>query len=129
MSELAALMKLPHKNAHERRRYVRRTLRRLEQRDGATYMRRLGPGRGKLYVSVGLLEKLMPWDSGTLTGMRADLDGLGVKVKRLKRRVDRHDIDINGLAEWARNQAELLARLPVLIAPKGAKNGAGKAAI
>lgn len=126
IAELADLMKLPHKNKAERRRYVWRTIRGLERRDGQSYMKRLNPGRGKLYVSLSVLEQLMPWERGTLSGIRADLDGLGVRVKRLKRRVDRHDIDIKGLAEWMSKHAQLMGQLPALMVPKHSKNTAGK---
>jgi hypothetical protein len=93
--EVADLLKLPHHGKAERRRVTRRLVRRLELRDGARYMRAHGSGRtSRLYVSIAALEQLTPWDAGTLTAMRQDIDGLGTRMKRAERRIDGHDRDI-----------------------------------
>ncbi len=61
MTEVADSMNLESPATPERRReYVRRLIRRLEERDGTVYLRRFGRGRGKLYVAVSALEQLMP---------------------------------------------------------------------
>lgn len=127
LAEVAALMKLQHANSRERRRYVRRLLRRLEQRDRTRYLHRDNE-RGKLYVTVSALEHLMPWDAGTLTKMRGDLDVIGTRVKRVERRVKKHDRHLEKLQEWQRRSAELLTEIATFGGPKGARNGAGKTA-
>jgi hypothetical protein len=75
---------------------VRRLIRRLESRDGASYLRRFGPGKGKLFVAVSALEQLMPWDPGTLTAIRGDVDGLGIRMKRAEKKIDAHAGRISG---------------------------------
>lgn len=62
--EVAAIMKLAHPKRDERRRYVRRAIRRAEQRDGCRYTKRVGKA---LYVSVQALETLLPYDAETFT--------------------------------------------------------------
>ena len=119
MVEVAELMKLPHQNVQERRRYVRRAIRRLEQRDGTRYLRRFGVGRNsKLFVAVSALEQLMPWDPGTLTAMRGQIGELGVRTKRLERRVDGHQKDITKLHDWTKRFAGMVEELPSLLGPK-----------
>jgi hypothetical protein len=96
MVEVAGLMKLGRGGIDDRRRYVRRLIRRLEERDRAVYLRRFGSGKGKLYVAVSALEQLMPWDPGTLTAVRGDVDGLGIRMKRAERKIEAHDGRLSG---------------------------------
>lgn len=126
--EVADLLKLPHQEKDDRRRVVRRMLRRLEIRDGVSYMRTVGrPGPGsRLFVPVSALEQLTPWDAGTLTAMREDIDGLGVRVKRAERRIDGHDRDISDLRLIAQKSAELsevVSRVVSRSAPKAGQSG------
>lgn len=122
MLEMASLLKLEG-TPRERRRRVRRLIQRLERRDGTSYTKRFGEGSGKLFVSIGALEQLMPWSPGTLTAVREDIDGIGVKVRRLSRRVDGHDREIEHLQEVQRRSAELLAFISSGVGPKGTKKG------
>lgn len=111
MAEVADLLKLKHRDRRRRREAVQRLLARLEERDGTRYLRRFGPGRGKLWVSIAALEQLMPWDPGTLTAIRGDVDAHGTRITRLERRVDRHQIDIVKLREASKKAAEALTLL------------------
>lgn len=123
MTEVAALLKLTNKGAKERRRHVKRLLRRLEKRDGARYLHSDTPG-GKLYVSLSALEQLMPWDPGTLSKMRGDLDVLGTRMTRVERRVTITEKDIVKLHDFQSRAAELLADVANWQGPKGGKKGA-----
>jgi hypothetical protein len=118
MAEVAGLMKLGHKTHRERRQYVRRVIRGLERRDGTSYLRRFGPGNGKLYIAVSALEQLMPWDPGTLTAIRGDVDGLGVRMKRAEKRIDGHDRDIAKLRAVQAKAAEFASAVNDLLGQK-----------
>lgn len=123
MLEVADLMQLKNRGAKERRRHVKRLIRRLEKRDGATYLHADTPG-GKLYVTLAALEQLMPWDRGTLSKMRGDLDELGTRVTRVERRVTITEKDISKLSDFQRRAAELLADVASWQVPKGGRKGA-----
>lgn len=127
LTEVAALMKLEHESQRERRRYVRRLIRRLETRDQTRYLHRDSP-RGKLYIPLSAIERLMPWDPGTLAALRGNVDALGVRIKRVERRVTKHDQHIAKLHEWQSRSAELLRDIQTFGEPKGAKKGAGSTA-
>jgi hypothetical protein len=104
----------PHDPAYLRQR-VWRLIRRLERRDRTTYLRTFGEGENaKLWVAVSALEQLMPWDPGTLTALRGDLDALGTRTKRLERRVDQQQNDIANLSKWTKEFAEIIGRHPKL---------------
>ena len=111
MAEVAELMKVPHQARAERRRYVRRLIRRLEARDGTPYLQTFGKGRGRLFVAVTALERLMPWDPGTLTAIANDVTSLGVRMKRAERQIESHDRDIRQLFEIQQDAAELLQKI------------------
>lgn len=106
--ELAERLNLPHESKDERRRVARRIIRRLEKRDGVLYTRTHGPPRpgSRVWVSIGAIEQLIPWDPGTLTAMRDDIDGLGVRVKRAERQIAGHDRDIRTLQLLQQKAAE-----------------------
>lgn len=92
---------------HERRRRARRWIRRLERRDGRRYLYREGKGRtSPLYATVAALEQLAPWDPGTLTAIRADVDAHGTHLKRLDRRVTGHDRLLSRYAQAIVKNAE-----------------------
>lgn len=112
MADLAELMKLQQKDRRVRRTHVIRLLRRLENRDGTTYLRRFGGSRNSpLYVSVSALEQLHPWDPGTLSAIRGDLDSVGTRVKRLERRVKVHNREIVRIDGKQRKMVELLSEI------------------
>ncbi len=98
--EVAELMKLPHETPEERRQYVRRLVRRLEQRDGTVYLRRFGVGQGKLFIAVSAVEQLMPWDPGTLTSLRGELHSLNAEVRAVKKRVSDNARRISNLEKF-----------------------------
>lgn len=122
MAEVAELMQVPKADREQRRLHVRRLLRRLEKRDGTSYLRRFGPGRGKLYVAVSALEQLMPWDPGTLGRMRGDVDATAVRVTRLERRVTGHDRELEKLRSIGIKSAELAAAVGQYLGSKADKN-------
>lgn len=121
MVEVASLMQLPHADKHRRREHVRRAIRRLEQRDGTSYLHRFGPGTGKLYVAVSALEQLMPWDPGTIGAIRGDVDTLGVQMRRVGKRLDGHDRDLEKLRNIQVKAAELIRDLSTPVLQNGAK--------
>ena len=121
MSEVAKLVEpeLVTTNRAEARRRVWRLIRRLEARDGTRYLRRFGSARNSpLHVSVAALEQLMPWDPGTLTAMREQMNGLGMRVKRVERRVGHNETNIKKIADWTKRFAGMVGELPALIQPK-----------
>jgi hypothetical protein len=122
MLEVADLMQLKNRGAKERRRHVKRLIRRLERRDAASYLHADTPG-GKLYVTLAALEQLIPWDRGTLAKMRGDLDELGTRVKRVEKRVTVTEKDIVRMGEFQKRAAELLADVANWRGQKGAKRG------
>lgn len=111
MAEVAELMKVPQQARAERRRYVRRLIRRLETRDGQPYLQTFGKGRGRLYVAVTALERLMPWDPGTLSAIANDVTNLGNRMKRVERQVVAHERDIRQLFDLQQDAAELLQKI------------------
>lgn len=119
------MLKLPHHGKAERRRVIRRMIRRLEQRDGAKYTRTHGPERpgSRLFVSVAALEQLTPWDAGTLTAMREDIDGLGTRVKRAERRIDGHDRDIHALRVVQQKASEFAEAVAMALGQSGPQPG------
>lgn len=127
LAEVAALMKLTHANARERRRYVRRLLRRLEERDRTRYLHR-DSERGKLYITLSALEQIMPWDPGTFGKLRSDVDAHAMRIRRVEHRVKKHDRSIEKLHDWSRRSAELLTEIATFQGPKGTTKGAGKTA-
>jgi hypothetical protein len=99
LSEVADLLGLPQQDLRERRRVVRRMLRRLEQRDGVKYLHRDTKG-GWLYVSVAKLEELLPWEPGTLSGIRRDMTTVNGQIRELTRRTNGHGARIRKLEKF-----------------------------
>lgn len=122
MLEVAALMGLTNKAPKERRRHVKRVIRRLERRDGVAYLHADSPG-GKLYVSLSALEQLIPWSPATLTKMRGDLDSLATTVKTVQKRLTRAEKDICELGGDQLESARLVDRLLNKWGQKGAERG------
>jgi len=129
MAEVAELIRRTTENASpepvhpraraEARRRIRRLIRRLERRDGTTYLRQFGEGENApLFVAVSALEQLMPWDPGTLTAMRSTIDTLGVRMRRVERRVTRSEKDIQRIQDWSKRFAGMVEELRQLLGPK-----------
>lgn len=85
--EVAELMKLTQPNRAERRRYVRRAIRRAEKRDGCRYTKREGK---YLYVSVTALESLMPYNAETYTALGRSVAELAQIQREQGRQLNAH---------------------------------------
>jgi hypothetical protein len=93
-------MHLKQTDPDNRRRYVWRLVRKLEKRDGTTYLKRQGQGQGKLFIAVSALEQLMPWDPGTLSALRGDVNTLATDLRHLKKRVNDQGRRITNLEKF-----------------------------
>jgi hypothetical protein len=85
--EVAGIMKLSEPRRDERRRYVRRAIRRAEQRDGCLYTKRVGKS---LYVSVSALESLLPYDAETFTKMGRSIADIAQIQREQGRQLNGH---------------------------------------
>lgn len=90
MAELAQLFDLKNQNPRHRRQYVRRLIRGLEKRDGRAYLQRFSDTKGKLWIAVSTVERLLPWDAGTLSALRRDVDSLGGRIVRAEGKIEKH---------------------------------------
>lgn len=99
LSEVADLMGVKHEDPRERRRVVRRMFRRLEKRDGVQYLHRDSNG-GWLRVSVERIEQLLPWEPGTVSGIRRDMGTINGQIRDLTRRTNGHGARIRKLEKF-----------------------------
>lgn len=99
MAEVADLMKLPASSANRRAERVRRLIVRMGERDGTSYLKRIGR---RYYVSTAALEQLLPWDPGTLHQIRADVEDLQRGQSEQNKRLNDH-------ASQLRNQRKINA--------------------
>jgi len=97
LAEVAVLMNIEHPDPAYRRQFVWRLLRRLEKRDGTAYMRRLGPGKGKLVVSPRALEQLAPYSPAAVTKLAEDVAQTKQEVLVIRRQVNAHGAKIREL--------------------------------
>lgn len=119
--ELAQKLELAQPDPRVRRIYVQRVLARLGQRDGTTYLKRFGPGRGKLYANMAVLELLDPDDPAMPGRMRADIDQLGSRVGRLERSDKRQNAQLANLHEAGTKLAEAFEALTRAGSQNGSK--------
>lgn len=103
--EVAEIMKLAHPNRDERRRYVRRAIRRAEQRDGCSYTKRVGK-LGQLYVSVSALETLLPYDAETFTKLGRSVADIAQIQRDHKRQIQGHGARLRVVEKDVRNLEE-----------------------
>jgi hypothetical protein len=101
--EVAEIMKLAHPNRDERRRYVRRAIRRAEQRDGCAYTKRVGKS---LYVSVTALETLLPFDADTFTKLGRSVADIAQIQRELRRQLNGHGSRLRVVEKDVRNLEE-----------------------
>jgi hypothetical protein len=87
LHEVADLLGIDKPNKLERIRCVRRMFRRLEQRDNAVYLHRIGNQR--LKVCVDDLEQLNPYTPSSMQLLRKRLEEVDDENAELKRRVAR----------------------------------------
>lgn len=112
LADVAELMQLKQARKKDRRMFVWRMIRRLEARDGTQYMRRFGNGStSPLWISLTAIEKLMPWEPGTVSAIRSDVNELGTRMKRAERKIVGHDRELSNHREWQRKAAELLTSM------------------
>lgn len=78
---------LAGKSGHTRRQYVLRLIRRLEQRDGERYTKRVG---SRVYVSQFALETLLGSDTASYSRLGSGLADLRQKHDQLQRQVNGH---------------------------------------
>lgn len=113
---VADLMNVEHPDPHYRVKFVRRLLRRLEQRDGTAYLKRFGlePGSGRRggdwYVLPQALEQLRPYSPTAHAKLREDLDEVAGNVTELRRQVNAHGGRIRKLEEFSKDTAAYLAK-------------------
>ena len=99
LSEVADMLDLETDDKRERRRIVRRMFRRLEQRDGVQYLHRDSNG-GWLRVSIEKIEQLLPWEPGTMSGIRRDMGTINGQIRDLTRRANGHGARIRKLERF-----------------------------
>ena len=109
MPELAKLLGF---EGEQRCQKVRRLFRRLEQRDDAHYLVRLG--RRTWGVRLSSVERALPWSPGTLTAIRLDVDQVGAEVSTLKKRVNAHGGRIQKLESWRQHAQQFLTATAAL---------------
>lgn len=122
MLEVAELMQLKNKAPKERRRHVKRILRRLERRDGVQYLHADTPG-GKLYTTLAAIDQLRAHDPGSIGRMRVDIDGLGTEMKRVRKRLSKAEKDIENLGGLQLESVTLLNKAIQGWGQKGAQRG------
>lgn len=102
LAAVADLMRVEHTDPHYRVQYVRRLLRRLEERDGTAYLRRFGAGRGNLYVSPAALEQLDPYSPGAVGKIKDEVTSVKADQGELRRQVNAHGARILSLEKFRR---------------------------
>lgn len=103
MSEVADL--IGYTGARKCRSVVR-LFRRLEGRDDAKYLTRIGQ---RTYgVRLSSVERALPWSPGTLTAMRLDVDEVGAELDTVKKRVNAHGSRIQKLEAWRTHAQQFL---------------------
>lgn len=107
---VADLMNVEHPDPHYRVKYVRRLLRRLEERDGTAYLRQFGPARSNLYVAPEALEQLRPYAPTGYAKLREDIDDVATNVTDLRRQVNGQGARIRNLEEFRKDTAAYLAK-------------------
>lgn len=124
--DVAAIMKLAHPKRDERRRYVRRAIRRAEQRDGCRYTKRVGKS---LYVSVQALETLLPYDAETFTQLGQSVAQIA-QVQRLHtRQLNDHGSKHRAVAKSIKSLEEHRALVDNALEGIGKVLGHGRATI
>lgn len=104
MPELADLLGF---GGRLRCRKVQRLFRRLEKRDDARYLHRIGE---RTYgVRLSSVERALPWSPGTLTAIRVDLNEVGEELSTVKKRVNAHGARLNKLESWRTHAQKFLA--------------------
>lgn len=101
--EVASIMKLTQPKREERRRYVRRAIRRAEERDGCSYTKRVGKC---LYVSVMALETLMPYDAETFTRLGRSVADMAQIQREHGRQINGHGSRIRAVEKTTKNLLE-----------------------
>lgn len=89
LSEVADLIGVDAtKPARDRRRYVQRIFQAIEAKDGAKYLHADRAGKGARYrVCVEDLGRLDPWDPGTITALKENVEALALKQSRQSKRI------------------------------------------
>jgi len=95
MPEVAELLDFKGQKRCQR---VRRLFRRLEARDDARYLIRIG--RRAFGVRLSSIERALPWSPGTMTAIRLDVNEIGNELTTVKKRVNAHGARLQKLEAW-----------------------------
>lgn len=79
---------------------VRRLFRRLESRDDASYLIRLG--KRHFGVRLSSIERALPWSPGTLTAIRLEVNEIGAELSTVKKKVNGVGARVQKLEAWRR---------------------------